>query len=210
MPLARRVFGVDVCVLGPPQARHIQALSESGGAKRLTYEHQQQSLTASPPQHFINHVHERIGRGKECFKRASEALRCGKALELPWVRVWRLGGTKWRCGDVVVIAARVLPLVWSVNVNRVVTVTDERDLLRIAWGTTQRHMLQGEESVSVHARNGEVEFELRSFSKANCAVAAAVGPVIRMFQRRFARDVRAQLMQIGSGEGEGDQGQVCS
>lgn len=203
MPFLTRIAGLDLSLGGAPHADHVTQLSTSCRSSNLSvYPSRGQSHTASPDGYRINSLTRTIGYGRESFKRASRALETADILTLPWVRFWRKGlGSRWANGDVVVVAARLLPFVWIANVNRVVNVHRGRAEMAVAWGTTKRHVLKGEETVAVRKkRNGEVMFELRSFSKPNAVVAWWTYPVVVAMQVMFARGVHRQLEQIAREE----------
>jgi len=200
MPVSFRVAGVDVCLGGAPAAHHIADLAISRRSSTLaTYPSQTFSATATPPGHHINTHTKTLSAGRKAFSLAAQAL-TGEALELPWLRLWRLGrGSRWQEGDVVIISARVLPFVWTNNVNRVVSVTRTRRRHSVAWGTTSRHVLRGEEMLQVeHLKTGDVVFRLRSFSRPHAFLAWLTYPYILYLQTKFARDVSKQLVKISN------------
>lgn len=195
--------GLDVCIGGAPIAHHIHSLSQKTALTVIPPKHypcQMQAATASPPGYRINSLSKVIGHGREAYERASSALETAEAFELPWVRFWRRGnGRRWARRDVVVVAARVFPLVWSANVNEVVTVTRQPNRMAVAWGTTARHALRGEESIEVlHERNGDVRFRLRTFSRPNVLVAWLTYPLVLYLQHAFAADVCRKLSSIAN------------
>eukprot|EP00177_Eucheuma_denticulatum_P000182 GFKZ01000327.1.p1 GENE.GFKZ01000327.1~~GFKZ01000327.1.p1 ORF type:complete len:209 (+),score=4.87 GFKZ01000327.1:206-832(+) len=201
MPIQARIAGLDLSIGGPPHACHISTLSVSLLASTVaTYPSYGRADTAKPPGYRINSLTKVIGSGASAWSRASRALETGDALDLPWTRIWRRGhGSKWRNGDIVVVAARVLPLIWTANVNRVVAVTRTRSSVAVAWGTTHRHVLRGEEIVSVRReRNGDVIFHLRSFSRPHGFMAWIGYPFVVYLQNTFARGVSRRLVNIAS------------
>lgn len=201
MPLSWRVAGLDLSLGGPPVAAQITALSTSPRAAfPAFYPNLGEAATASPPGHRINALTKSIASGSGAWKRAAHALETADALELPWVRFWRSGrGSRWAPGDVVVVAARVLPWVWTANVNRVVDVRRRRRRVVVAWGTTGRHVLRGEELISVEkARNGDVVFTLRSFSRPHAFMAWVTYPIVVYLQYAFARDVCRRLAEVAN------------
>lgn len=200
MPFPQRIAGIDLSLLGPPLASHINKLSTDPSSTTLApYPCQSQAATASPPGHKINQLTRKIGHGTRAYRRAAASLETGKALELPWARFWRVGSAKWSPGDIVVVGARVLPFLWTANVNRVVSVSRRRRAFSVGWGTTKRHVLQGEEVLEVLCeRNGDVIFRLRSFSRPRAFVAWLTYPVVLVLQRAFARDVSRQLERVAN------------
>lgn len=201
MPLTWRVAGLDLSIGGPPVASQITALSTSPRASRpAPYPCAGQSSTASPRGHRVNSLTRNIASGSAAWRRAARSLETADAFELPWVRFWRSGrGSRWACGDVVVVAARVLPWVWTANVNRVVAVSRRSRRVAVSWGTTARHVLRGEELVSVEkAQNGDVVFILRSFSRPHAFMAWVMYPMVVYMQHAFARDVCKHLRELAN------------
>lgn len=180
-------------------AAHISALSTcSQSANIAEYPSPGQAASASPHGYRINSLERVIGSGQHAWEKAARALETAGALELPWVRFWRKGhGSRWACEDVVVVAARILPFVWTANVNRVVSITRRRRNVSVVWGTTSRHVLRGEELISIQRqRNGDVLFRLRSFSRPHSLMAWVTHPVVVYMQHAFARGVCRRLVEL--------------
>lgn len=134
------------------------------------------------------------------YKKAASSLETGLAFQLDWLRFWRVGSATWKTGDLVVVGARIFPFLWTANVNRVVTVARDRRRVAVGWGTTDRHVLAGEEVLQVsYQTNGDVVFTLRSFSRPQATVAWLLYPLVLALQHAFARDVGRQLERIASG-----------
>lgn len=199
MPLQARIAGLDLSLGGAPVAAHISALSTCPrSASVAEYPSLGRADSASPQGYRINSLRQVIGSGQYAWKKAARALETADALELPWVRFWRKGhGSRWARGDVVVVAARILPFVWTANVNRVVSVTRRRKIVSVVWGTTSRHVLRGEERISVQQqKNGDVLFQLRSFSRPDAFMAWVMHPIVVYLQHAFARGVCHRLMEL--------------
>lgn len=196
MPLSFRFAGIDLSLGGAPVAAQVSALSTSPRAACLgPYPSVGEAATASPPGYRINKVSRVVGAGTRAWNKAAKALETADALETPWVRFWRQGhGSRWAKGDIVVVVARVFPFVWTANVNKVIAVQRRRRSLSVSWGTTSRHVLRGEEVVSVSTKeNGDVMFDLRSFSRPHAFMAWLSYPLVMYLQAAFARDVCRQL-----------------
>lgn len=209
MPLCARIGGVDLCLFGPHVAHHVHRLSSSlrvsspdkDKQEIASYPNQIESLTASPKGYRINSYTAKISHGRAAYRRAARALETGEALELPWARFWRCGrGHRWATGDIIIIVARVIPFVWTANVNTVVRAcTRKRSSVTLTWGTTVRHVLRGEETIQLsHQSNGDVIFKLRSFSRPHALIAWLTYPLVVYLQHRFARDVAQKLDDIAN------------
>lgn len=196
MPLLTRILGVDLSLGGAPVAADVSRVSSTGGAAGVAvYAGRGKAALASPPGFRINEITRVVGRGRAAWSRAVEGVETGKVLDSAWVRFWRGGrGSRWGLGDSVVVGGRVLPGIWFVNVNRVVGVQRGRRKVSVAWGTTARHVLRGEEVVSVvREKNGDVRFSLRSFSRPHAFLAWLGYPLVVHLQHKFAHDVARQL-----------------
>lgn len=203
MPYCGRVAAQDLCLGGAPVAHHIHELADVSKFKtegQELYPSRGESATANPPGYRINTLTTVIGHGRAAFQRARRAISTGEGLELPWARFWRRGrGHRWMPGDSVIVAARVLPFVWTANVNEVVHVRRRSRAMAVTWGTTARHVLRGEERIEIwQEQSGDVIFRLRSFSRPHAFIAWLTYPLVLFLQHRFAVDVSRRLSKIAN------------
>lgn len=196
MPLLVRLGGLGLTLGGPPVAGQIATLSSCGCAR---------SLAPSEGANWDGggfgwRRSQRIGQlgaGRKRWFRAANALETAEGLDLPWAKWWRCGaGSRWAAGDVVVVGARVLPLLWAVNVNTVTHVNRERRRVQVQWATTRRHVLRGRESLSVERRGDEVTLEILQISRPEHIVAWFMYPVVALLQAKFATDVCRRFRSI--------------
>jgi uncharacterized protein (UPF0548 family) len=69
--------------------------------------------------------------------------------------------------------------------------------MAVGWGTTRRHLLRGEELVAIELRkNGQVTFEISSFSVASHPLTFLLTPFTQALQRKFAKDATDTVKQI--------------
>lgn len=166
------------------------------------------SRRTPPPSGFrAQRLETVVGRGRDAWLRSARALETADALDLPWARFWRAGkGSRWAVGDAVVVGARVLlPGLWVANLNRVVDVHRSRRRVSIAWGTTERHTLRGEEMLAVERdRNGNIVFSLLSYSRPKSFGAWLLYPYVVFLQHRFAHGVADRLKHIASASDDDD------
>jgi uncharacterized protein (UPF0548 family) len=159
MPVSVRLAGLDIYLGGPPQAADVSRLfSAPAASARLPA---LGVLRPEPPPsgYRVQTLERVVGQGKDAWRRASRALETADALDLSWARFWSAGKRgKSVVGDPVVISARVLlPGLWVSNVNHLVAATRSRARVAIAWRTTARHVLSGEEVLAVERRkSGDV------------------------------------------------------
>ena len=134
---------------------------------------------------YINRHQRPIGRGRDAYRRATAALASLDCLELGWLT--------HRCyADCLAICSRQLGVFWVFNANRIYA-RHERGAraCSVSWITPRRHVLAGEERLSVTwdgGDDGEVRFEVLSFSRPRHIISWATYPLVRAQQARFARD----------------------
>ncbi|GJQ14735.1 hypothetical protein GpartN1_g6526.t1 [Galdieria partita] len=69
--------------------------------------------------------------------------------------------------------------------------------MAVGWGTTRRHLLRGEELVAIEKRkNGDITFEISSFSVASHPLTFLLTPFTQRLQRKFAREASETVKQI--------------
>jgi uncharacterized protein (UPF0548 family) len=203
MPVSVRLAGLDVTLGGPPRAADISRLfSEPAASARLP---SLGVLRPGPPPagYRVQELERVVGSGKDAWRRSSRALETADALDLSWARFWSAGKRgKSVAGDPVVIGARVLvPGLWVSNVNHLVDLSRSRSRVSMAWRTTTRHALSGEEVLKVERRNsGDVVFSLKSYSRPRSLVAWLTYPYVIFLQRKFALGVAHRLEQIARSE----------
>jgi uncharacterized protein (UPF0548 family) len=87
---------------------------------------------------------------------------------------------------------------WSLNAARVVyMIEDQRDVkarFGFAYGTLPDHVEQGEERFMVEWKTDDsVWYDIFAFSRPQHALAQIGFPLVRMLQKRFARDSLAAM-----------------
>lgn len=151
----------------------------------------------TPPSGFVvDHTREQIGFGETIFRRAQEALRNWRQLELGWVA---LGAPPpaVKTGETVSVLARVCGL-WSLNACRIVYVTQQQDpwpSFGYAYGTLPDHAEAGEERFLVEwtPSDDAVYYDILAFSRPHHFLSRVAYPIARRFQRRFARESVAAM-----------------
>ena len=179
-------------------------------------------IDSPPPLWYVNDHEEAIGQGRAEFVRAGDALRRLDCLQLDWLRATVQG-------DVLAICSRQFGVLWLMNANRLLpkaaSDASGTDCVAMCWGTSTRHVreparplacllcsgrplpsrsqvLAGEERLSVRwdRDSDTVLFRVRSYSRPRHAFGLLGYPVVRLQQRRFARDA-AQAMRRACTEG---------
>lgn len=131
-----------------------------------------------------------IGRGRDVFERARDALLGWRHFDVPWLELHG-ANTPVEVGQRVVSVVRVLG-VWLVNPCQVVYLDREEEAanrLRFAYGTLPGHAERGEErfTVSYDAVSQDVRYEIVAFSRPALPLVRIGYPYARRIQRRFAR-----------------------
>lgn len=184
---------LHVGLSAPPEACLAAAMAEARFALLSSYRGSTAAVNELPLHGWWIVRHERcIGHGSTAFNRAVRALHDLEFFEHDWL-------TARRADDMLVIAARQFGFVWLTNANRVL----HRDHASITFGTTQRHVLAGEERIGVRhdSATGAVEFEIRSLSRPRHVFAWLAYPIVVAQQRRFA-SAATVLMRAKCAEAE--------
>jgi uncharacterized protein (UPF0548 family) len=147
---------------------------------------------------FVNRRSSPIGRGQKAYRRAVRALLHSECLELDWL-------TSRREGNTLVICSRQMGVIWLTLANRVLRREASPCSCSIAWGTTRRHVLAGEERLRVgwDAETDTVVFEVLSFSRPRHVLGWIGYPYVVAQQMRFAKDATAKMVQLAGEDGVG-------
>lgn len=157
----------------------------------------------APRGYNIDHHRAPLGRGAPVFERAVEALRRWEAHRIGWLELF-YPDAPMEAGTPVGVLLRVLG-VWSLNVNRIVYVIDERAggarRFGFAYGTLEEHAERGEERFCIEHLDADdsVSFEIFAFSRPNHALARAGYPLTRALQRRFAASALQSMQRASAG-----------
>jgi len=135
-----------------------------------------------------------IGRGRDDFIRACEALRAWKQFDIGWVELHPLGAS-------IAVGTNVAVLIrhfgfWSLNGCRVVyDVGDGETGFGYAYGTLPTHAEAGEElfEVTRDPSTDVVTYRIRATSWPNSLLARIGLPIARHLQERFRRDSSAAM-----------------
>ncbi len=145
-----------------------------------------------------------IGRGRETFERAKEALGWWRHYEMGWVELFPRHAAI-EPGTNVAVLVRHLGF-WSLNGCRVVYGIDDlgsETKFGFAYGTLTNHAEMGEEifEVRMEPESEEVIYRIQAVSKPRAAMAQFGYPVARYFQERFRRDSISALRRAIDGFG---------
>ena len=153
------------------------------------------SVDDLPPRWFVNRSERQIGRGEKAYEKAAAALAALDCLELEWL-------THSRDDSALAICSRQFGVLWMMNANRIIQQAAKPTECSMTWATTRRHVLCGEERLSVRIDDaGDVHFAICSFSRPRHLFSWLAYPYVVAQQRRFARDatavMRARAASVG-------------
>jgi uncharacterized protein (UPF0548 family) len=147
-----------------------------------------------PPVGFVvDHNQIRIGDGKETYDRSVAALKGWRQFELGWVKAVP-PDLPLEVGTTVAVQARALG-VWSLSACRIVYVIREARKFGFAYGTLPDHVECGEERFTVEWREDDsVWYDILAFSRPHHPLAKFGRPLIRRWQKQFARESLAAML----------------
>jgi uncharacterized protein (UPF0548 family) len=151
-----------------------------------------QSLGPTPAGYASNHGRIKLGHGEATFNKAVEALREWKMFDLGWANIcWPAAPIE--VGTTVAALASHFGF-WSLHPARIVFLVDDDDgrtrRSGFAYGALRGHGKKGEETFIIEWRHADssVWYDLRSFSRPGQLLTTLGHPVVRMLQKRFARE----------------------
>jgi len=179
--------------------RYIAAQSELS----VSYSEVGASRIEPPANYPVNHYRCQLGAGSETFARAIAALRKWQMYELGWTKLY------WP-ETPIIAGATVATLVrhfgfWSLNACRIIYVLEEEGAIQrngFAIGTLPGHAEQGEERFMVEwdHNSDRVWYDLFSFARPYQALAKIGSPLVRLLQRRFAKDSQQAMIAFACGQ----------
>lgn len=155
----------------------------------------------APRGYIVDHNRVRLGIGLDTFDTAAAALRRWSMFDLGWVRVcW--SDTPIIPGAVVGVLA-YLPGLWSLNMCRIVYIVDDHGPTRrvgFGYGTLPEHVAHGEERFLVEWNRADdtVWYDILAYSRPKHPLVRAGYPLMRLMQRRFARDSKRAMLHAAT------------
>ncbi len=174
-----------------PENQRIRLWLNEQAEKPVSYEEVGMTSSETMPggYHHVDHQ-VCVGQGQRAFQAAKEALGQWGCFNLPWMRLLFDGNPE--SGNHLAIAAQVAG-VWTVHCNRVIDCDlgqGSPNLWSFTVGTLPKHMLKGEEQISValDSVSGDVVYRIRSFSRPHQRLANVFIKLIRHQQIRFCQE----------------------
>lgn len=184
-------------LLNEPNRAFIRRFIEEQKSEPFSYPEVGASRAVAPGGYDVDHNRVLLGRGRETFSKAIEAVKSWKMFDMNGIRLcWT--DAPIAEGTTVAILARHFGF-WSLSASRIVYVVEEEGEIErygFAYGTLPGHVERGEERFSVEYHHGEDEvwYDLYAFSKPKHPLAKAGYPVSRLLQKRFARESKRAML----------------
>lgn len=185
-----------------PDAESIRQFRQAQANLDFTYSAVGATATVLPAGYVLDHTRIKLGAGEDTFEAAKSALRSWEHFHLGWVAASPTE-TPIETGQIVAVMGRVLRL-WWLNACRIVYVIEEvGPIIRFgfAYGTLPGHAESGEERFLIEwdRSSNEVWYDILAFSRPNYFVTKLAYPLVRCFQKKFARDSAAAMVKaVGS------------
>ncbi|REJ75831.1 MAG: DUF1990 domain-containing protein [Planctomycetota bacterium] len=181
--------------LKQPDISDVQRFLDRQRGFDFTYSAVGATARQPPPGYAVNHSRRKIGSGQHLFGLARLALTEWRQMQLRWLHSWPTT-RRIREGDTIAVLARTAG-VWWLNACRIVYVIDETHPAQrygYAFGTLPAHLATGEERFVVEMDDeGDVWFDVFSFSRPRHILAKVGYPYVRIVQKRFGRESTAAL-----------------
>jgi uncharacterized protein (UPF0548 family) len=182
-------------LLHPPTAPQIRRFLAAQARLPFSYPAVGATRTVPPPRQVVDHNRVQLGTGPACWAAAQAALRRWEMFHLGWVWLYR-PSAPIRPGTVVGVVSRQWGF-WTLNACRIVYAVDEAGpphRFGFAYGTLPDHLERGEERFTVEYHpDGAVWYDILAFSRPQHPLAYLGFPVVRLYQRRFARDSKRAM-----------------
>lgn len=180
-----------------PSTKVINAVIESQKNKPYSYLDVGASKDKIPSGYVVDHNRIELGKGKETFQKAKQALCNWKMYDFPWLELHQ-ENTLIEVGKIFGVLVNTFGI-WSLNNCKIVYKIEEQstiDRFGFALGTLPLHAESGEERFSVewnHLDNS-VYYDILAFSKPNYLIVKLGYPVCRMLQKKFAQDSKQAML----------------
>ncbi len=154
---------------------------------------------AAPSDYTLDHNRIQLGRGRETFDRAVEAVRNWKMFDLTWTTLY-FDTTPLEVGKNIAVLIKHFGF-WSLNASQIVYVLEEKndaiEKFGFAYGTLPEHAERGEERflVEYHQADESVWYDLYAFSQPNHFLATLGYPLGRYLQQQFAMESKAAMQR---------------
>lgn len=184
--------------LKKPSDAKIQQFLASQQDCSFSYPEVGASREGAPPGYIVDHNRIKLGKGQETFTRAVKAIQRWEMFQVGWIQLcWP--DTPVKVGVTVGVLVYHLAF-WSLNACRIVYLIEEEGLVQkygFAYGTLPEHGECGEERFTIewYHEDNSVWYDLFAFSRSNYLLSKVGKPLVRIFQKRFARDSKQAMFR---------------
>ena len=185
--------------LRKPVADSIRQFRQEQAVLDFTYSAVGATASVPPAGYVVDHTRIKLGNGEGIFEAAKSALRRWEHFHLGWVAASPTE-TPIEAGEVVAVMGRVFGF-WWLNACRIVYVVDEVGPITrfgFAYGTLPGHAESGEERFLIEWDRADncVRYDILAFSRPNYFVTKVAYSLVRCFQKKFARDSAAAMLNV--------------
>lgn len=183
--------------LRKPDADSIRKFRQAQANLDFTYSAVGATATVPPAGYVVDHTRIKLGSGEIAFEIGKSAIRRWEHFHLGWVEASPTE-TLIQKGEVIAVMGHVLGH-WWLNACRIVYVVNEAGPISrfgFAYGTLPGHAESGEERFLIEwdRSSNEVWYDILAFSRPNYFVTKLGYPLVRHFQKKFARDSAAAMV----------------
>lgn len=162
------------------------------GKLKFSYDSVGDSAHTPPASFVVDSTRIKLGEGEQVYRLAVESLKNWDQFKLGWVMV-QPSQVPIQVGESVAVVARAIGLVW-INACQIIYVVDESSgpvsRFGFAYGTLPDHAAIGEERFLIEWNHDDnsVWFDIFAFSKPRHFLVRLGYPIVRLTQKRFARE----------------------
>ena len=184
----------------PSAAAAIRFLAEQARLD-LTYSAVGATEGTPPVGYIVDHTRIQLGQGEQVYEAAKQAIRRWDHFRLGWVESCP-NDIPIQTGQVVGVIARTFGLC-CLNACRIISVFDEARATHrfgFVYGTLPGHVESGEERFQIEwDQNTDcVWYDILAFSRPNHFLTRLGYPLVRVTQKRFARDSAKSMFRAVS------------
>ena len=171
----------------PTNTDSLKALHRSVEGLDPTYDDVGATFSGAYPHEYHSACYEiELGHGQEIFERSVMGLKEFRSHRTKWTKIFPESAQ-------VEVGQSLIVMIGTSAVSiaapcRIVKVVDEDCIFGFAYGTLPGHPENGEESFVIRlSPSGTVNFEIRSFSRAQGILVKLSGPIARLIQLKVTK-----------------------
>jgi uncharacterized protein (UPF0548 family) len=181
-----------------PSTEIIHRVIQQQSALPFTYAAVGATATQPPPGFIVDRTRVLLGEGERVFNAAKAAMQKWGQFQLGWARAWPTD-TPLEPAQTIAVLGRSMGL-WWLNCCRIVYLIEDAPPTRkfgFAYGTLPDHVECGEERFMIewNPDDNHVWYDILAFSRPNYILTRLGYPLVRMTQKRFARDSAKAMLR---------------